>query len=198
MNQSRFETLFQILSDRKFLAMEGLGNEVPYFIETYDIKTQEAEYRAIEALAKRLESSGISVAAIGLYDFVIQRFQAENELVPLFEAEKSVDKTVLLEEMIKMMSVEHVIVPEIAARARDKEARLVFLYQAGEVFPYLRIHEILSTLQTELSDRPVIVFFPGTYTTSYKDGFKLSLFGTQTARYYRAFKLDDYLARRTR
>ena len=198
MNQSRFETLFQILSDRKFLEMEGLGNEVPYFIETYDIKNQDTVYRAIEALARRLESSGISVAAIGLYDFVIQRFQAENELVPLFEAEKSVDKTVLLEEMIKMMSVEHVIVPEIARRARDKEARLVFIYQAGEVYPYLRTHEILSTLQTELSDRPVIVFFPGTYTTSYKDGFQLRLFGTQTARYYRAFKLDDYLARRTR
>lgn len=198
MNQNRFETLFQIMSDKKFLEKEGLGNEVPYFIETYDIKNQPAEYQAIEALVKRLDSSGIPVAAIGLYDFIIERFQAEHELETLFEAEKSVEKSVLLEEMIKMLSVEYVIVPEIAARARDKEARLVFLYQAGEVFPYLRIHEILSALQTTLADRPVIIFFPGTYTTSYKDGFKLSLFGTQTARYYRAFKLDDYLARRTR
>jgi len=198
MDQNRLETLFQILSDPKFLQKEGLGNEVPYFIETYDIRNQTAEYRGIQALVRRLESSGIPVAVFGLYDFVIEHFQAGNELEALFEAEKTVDKAVLLEEMIKMLSVEYVIVPAIAHQARDKEARLVFLYQAGEVYPYLRIHEILSTLQAALSDRPVIVFFPGTYTTSYRDGFKLSLFGTQTARYYRAFKLDDYLARRTR
>jgi hypothetical protein len=133
-----------------------------------------------------------------LYDFIIQYFQKNNELQTLFEAEKTVDKSVLMEEMIKMLSIENLIVPEISAYAHEKDARLVFIYQAGEVYPFLRIHEILSTLQTKLADRPVIVFFPGTYTTTYNEGFQLSLFGTQSARYYRAFKLDDYLARRSK
>jgi len=197
MNNERLETLFSILSDKNFLAMEGLGNEVPYFIETYDIKKQEAEYLGITALAKSLDSKGIPVAVFGLYDFIIQYFQKNNELEALFEAEKTVDKSVLLEEMIKMLSIENLIVPAITVCAHEKDARLVFIYQAGEVYPFLRIHEILSTLQTKLSDRPVIVFFPGTYNTTYNEGFQLRLFGTESARYYRAFKLDDYLARRS-
>ena len=191
----RFETLYRILSDQRFLAREGLGNEVPYFIETYDIAHQEAVYRKREALEKRLEAAGITTASIGLFDFAIGHFEGTHELDELFQAEKSVSKATLLEEMVKMLSVESILVPEIARRATEKEARLVMIHQVGEVYPYLRTHEILSSLQSVLADRPVIVFFPGTYTTSYKEGFQLSLFGTQTARYYRAFKLDEYLTR---
>jgi len=191
----RFETLYRILSDQRFLAREGLGNEVPYFIETYDIAHQEAVYRKREALEKRLEAAGITTASIGLFDFAIGHFEGTHELDELFQAEKSVSKATLLEEMVKMLSVESILVPEIARRASEKEARLVMIHQVGEVYPYLRTHEILSSLQSVLADRPVIVFFPGTYTTSYKEGFQLSLFGTQTARYYRAFKLDEYLTR---
>ena len=194
-HEDRFDTLYRILSDKRFLAREGLGNEVPYFIETYDITHQEAVYRKRGALEKRLEAVGIAVASIGLFDFMIGHFTGTNELEDLFNAEKSVSKATLLEEMAKMLSVETVVVPEIARRAREKEAHLVMLYQVGEVYPYLRTHEILSSLQSVLADRPVVVFFPGTYTASYKEGFQLSLFGTQAARYYRAFKLDEYLSR---
>ncbi len=193
--EDRFDTLYRILSDKRFLAREGLGNEVPYFIETYDIAHQKAVYRKLGALEKRLEAAGITVASIGLFDFVIEYFEATNELGDLFNAEKSVPKSTLLEEMVKMLSVENVLVPEIARRATEKDARLVMIHQVGEVYPYLRTHEILNCLQPVLTDRPVIVFFPGTYTTSYKEGFQLSLLGTQTARYYRAFKLDEYLSR---
>lgn len=194
-HEDRFETLFRILSDGKFLAKEGLGNEVPYFIETYDIARQNLEYRKIGALEKRLEGAGIPVASIGLYDFAVECFETSGELDELFDAEKSVPKSTMLEEMVKMLSVENTLVPEIARRVAEKDARLVFIHQVGEVYPYLRTHEILSSLQTVVADRPVVVFFPGTYTTSYKEGFQLSLFGTQSARYYRAFKLDDYLSR---
>jgi len=194
-HEDRFDTLYRILSDKRFLAREGLGNEVPYFIETYDIAHQAAVYRKRGALEKRLEAAGIAIASIGLFDFAIEHFEKTNELGDLFQAEKSVSKSMLLEEMVKMLSVESVLVPEIARRATEKEARLVMIHQVGEVYPYLRTHEILSSLQPVLADRPVVVFFPGTYTTSYKEGFQLSLFGTQTARYYRAFKLDEYLSR---
>lgn len=194
-HEDRFDTLYRILSDPRFLAREGLGNEVPYFIETYEITHQETIYRKRGALEKRLEAAGLSVASIGLFDFAMEHFRSANELDDLFGAEKAVSKATMLEEMAKMLSVESVLVPEIERQAREKEARLVMLYQVGEVYPYLRTHDILSSLQSVLADRPVIVFFPGTYTTSYKDGFQLSLFGTQSARYYRAFKLDEYLSR---
>ena len=193
--EDRFDTLFRVLSSSRFLAKEGLGNEVPYFIETYEIRNQYNVYKKLNALIKRLETTGIQVLSFGLYDFVIDHFESEGELKKLFEAEKSVPKHKFQTEMTKMVSLRTITVPEIARRTKESGAQLIIIWQVGEVYPFIRTHELLSSLQSELTDKPVVVFFPGTYTSSYDDGFQLSLFGTQTARYYRAFKLDEFLAR---
>jgi len=193
--EDRFDMLYRIISDPRFLQKEGLGNEVPYFIETYDIREQAVVYRKLDALVKRLEARGLQVLLFGLYDFVIEYFKASGDLDDLFAMETQISKQKFYTEMVKMLSLENVTIPEIERRARDIGADLVILCQVGEVYPYMRAHELLSALQPKLSDRPVIVFFPGSYTSNYNQGFQLSLFGIQTARYYRAFKLDDYLAR---
>jgi hypothetical protein len=175
--------------------MEGLGKEVPYFIHAYDIEDQAIVYKKIEALIKRLELEGISIAALGLYDFVLDYFKRSGDLEGLFDLEPTVSKAKLLDEMMKMLSPESVIVPEIVKHIEDTSAEVAILWQVGEVYPYIRAHEILNNLQSSLSDHPVIVFFPGEFITSYQEGFKLKLFGKLEARYYRAFKLEDYIIR---
>ena len=190
-----FDTIFEIVSSPKFLSMEGLGKEVPYFIHAYDIEDQAIVYKKIEALIKRLELEGISIAALGLYDFVLDYFKRSGDLEGLFDLEPTVSKAKLLDEMMKMLSPESVIVPEIVKHIEDTSAKVAILWQVGEVYPYIRAHEILNNLQSSLSDRPVIVFFPGEFITSYQEGFKLKLFGKLEARYYRAFKLEDYIIR---
>ena len=59
----------------------------------------------------------------------------------------------------------------------------------------MRTHNVLNNLQTVVTDRPLVVFFPGAYETSPEMGFRLSLFGKFPGPYYRAFKLEDYLIR---
>lgn len=193
--EETFETIFKIVSSPKFLAMEGLGKEVPYFIYAYDIEDQAFVYKKIEALNKRLDLDGISVASLGLYDFVIDRFKDSGELEDLFSLEPTVDKPKLLSEMMKMLSPEDVVVPELIKRVEEASAKVAFIWQVGEVYPYIRAHEILTNLQSRLCDRPVIVFFPGEFVTSHQEGFKLKLFGKLEARYYRAFKLEEYMVR---
>ncbi len=190
--EETFDTLFRIISNPKFLAMEGLGKEVPYFIHAYEIEDQAIVYKRIEALIQRLQLEG---AALGLYDFVIEHFKGSDELEDLFALEPSVSKDTLLDEMMKMLSPETAVVPEIVRRIEDSSAKVAIIWQVGEVYPYIRAHEILTNLQSKLSDRPVIVFFPGEFITSYQEGFKLKLFGKLEARYYRAFKLEEYIIR---
>jgi len=195
LDKDRFDILFSILSSSHFLNKEGLANEVPYFIETYDIRDQAIIYRKLDALTKRLQSVGIQVLSMGLYDFVIEHLQASEDLEALLAQESQISKPKLYKEMVRMLSLQNVTVPEIARRAHEASAQIVIVWQVGEVYPYIRTHELLSALQPVLSDRPVVVFFPGTYRINYEEGATLSLFGKQTARYYRAFKLDDYIAR---
>ncbi len=193
--EETFETLFKIVSSPKFLAMEGLGKEVPYFIHAYEIEDQAIVYKKVEALIKRLQLDGIPVASIGLYDFVIDHFKESGDLDDLFELEPTVSKATMLDEMMKMLSPEAVVVPGIVKRIEDSSAKVAIIWQVGEVYPYIRAHEILTNLQSKLSDCPVIVFFPGEFITSYQEGFKLKLFGKLEARYYRAFRLEEYIIR---
>ncbi len=192
-----FEQLFEILSNVKFRKMEGLGNEVPFFVQTYDIKHQQAIYDQISKLHKRLAASGIPVLTIGLYDLVIEYLSKNGKLEKTFAKEPSVDKEKFAKEMGKIISIDKVIVPQMESKRRANDPKIVFLYQVGEVYPFLRTHNLLEHLQSRFGDIPLIVFFPGEYVTSYDRGFYLALFGKSEFKgdYYRAFKLEDYKIR---
>ena len=189
------EELFKLLSNEKFLRMEGLGNEVPFFVYPYDINHQSGIYKMLDSLVKRLDVSGIEVCLIGLYDMVISHFEKAGELEELLQYENEVTKDEFLEEMQSYLPVDSVIKPHFETMLSQKQYRLVFIYQVGEVFPFLRSHILLNNLQSVVKDMPMVLFFPGEYVTSYEHGFKLNLFGKFEGPYYRAFNLEDYVIR---
>jgi hypothetical protein len=73
-------------------------------------------------------------------------------------------------------------------RVRDFD--VLFISGVGEVFPYIRSHNVLNNLQSSAKDRPTVMFFPGTYTQSLETGASLDLFGRlHDDKYYRAFNI---------
>ena len=189
------DTIFRILSNDKFLRMEGLGNEVPFFVHAYDIADQVTMYRRVAELVKRLETAGTRTLLISLYDMVINHFQESGELEDLFAFEPTVSKTEFQAEMHSYTNPEDLVRPHFAKRIAEDAYRVILVYQVGEVFPFMRTHNVLNNLQTVVTDRPLVVFFPGEYETRPELGFSLSLFGKFPGPYYRAFKLEDYLIR---
>lgn len=193
-----FENIYQIVSNEKFLRMEGLGNEVPFFIQTYDIKLQDKVYSEIHTLSKRLETNGISVLRVGIYDVAIDYLQQSGKLEKVFKAEQRTGKAKFERELgNKILNPQKIIVPRMVDMRKETEAQLLLLYQVGEVFPFIRTHTLLQQLQNDFSDIPLVLFYPGEYVTSYQEGFYLSLFGDPNFKgdYYRAFKLEDYKIR---
>ena len=66
----------------------------------------------------------------------------------------------------------------------------MFITGVGEVFPYIRSHNVLNNLQSTAKDRPTVMFFPGEYTQSLETGASLDLFGRlHDDKYYRAFNI---------
>ena len=183
----KFDKLFEQMIDEKFLKMEALGGEVPFFITSYDIKEQESVYKEIERLKNRLQKRGIKVAMIYLYDIVIEVLQKRNLLDKILEKEKEIGKARLLITLKSLLDVPGTIVPEIVKKSQDHH--IVFLYGIGEVYPYIRSHTILNNLQSHITDKSLVMFFPGVYT-----GTELSLFGImKDDNYYRAFNLDSLI-----
>ena len=80
--------------------------------------------------------------------------------------------------------------PAIAQKMKQKQFDVMFITGVGEVFPYIRSHNVLNNLQSTATDQPTILFFPGNYTQSQETGASLDLFGRlHDDKYYRAFNI---------
>lgn len=104
--------------------------------------------------------------------------------------EDSVSKEQLKELLQGVLDPEAHLVPAIAAKLASTDFEVFFLSGVGEVFPYIRSHNVLNNLQSTAKEKPTVLFFPGTYTHSLESGASLDLFGRlRDDKYYRAFNI---------
>lgn len=193
--QERFQHLFAIISGQRFLQKQGLGNEVPFFICPFNPADSVTMERQQQQLVRRLEQAGIGVLEINLYDLSIEMLKERNIWEKILEIEESVSKDELKELLQDVLDSENHLIPEIARILKSRDYEVLFISGVGEVFPYIRAHNVLQNLQSTAKDKPTVMFFPGAYTHSLETGAKLELFGKLTDdRYYRAFNIYDYEA----
>lgn len=203
----RFEHLVNVIGSPRFLQMRGLNNDLPFYI---------CEFRAAEAfemqrvqrqLVNTLENlqvdclggRGVRVLEIDLYDLCIELLAAReggsegsrlwDEIVAL---EPEIEKDSLLELLQNVLGIEEYLIPAIGERLRQADFDVLFLSGIGEVFPYIRSHNVLNNLQSTAKDKPTVMFFPGEYRHSLQQGASLELFGLlHDDKYYRAFNIFE-------
>lgn len=188
--QERFLHLLAVISGERFLNKQGLGNEVPFFICPF--KPEEAvEMEKLERqLINRLEQIGVQILEINLYDLSVEILKNEGDFEWIIENEAKISKPKLQEELQGILSVEQILIPAIAELISNTEFDVLFLTGVGEVFPYIRSHNVLNNLQSTAKEKPTVLFFPGSYTHSLESGASLDLFGRlHDDKYYRAFNI---------
>lgn len=186
----RFQHLYTVISGERFLNKQGLGNEVPFFICPFKPEEAVEMERLQRQLVNRLEQSGVRVLEINLYDLSIEILKNEGDFKWLLENEERLSKRKLQEELQGILDVKSVLIPAIADRLASTEFEVLFLTGVGEVFPYIRSHNVLNNLQSTAKDKPTVMFFPGAYTHSLESGASLDLFGKlHDDKYYRAFNI---------
>ena len=193
----RFKHLQAVISGQRFLSKQGLGNEIPFFICPFNPKEAAAMDRTRQGLIKSLGSQGVEVLDINLYDLTIELLKGREIWEQILAMEETVPKEQLKELLQGVLDPEAHVVPAIAQKIADKEAAtgfdVLFVSGIGEVFPYIRSHNVLNNLQSTAKDQPTVLFFPGEYTQSLESGASLDLFGKlQDDKYYRAFNIYDY------
>lgn len=188
--QDRFQHLFAVISSQRFLKKQGLGNEVPFFICPFEPeKTVEME-RLQRQLVRRLEQNSVRVLGINLYDLSIEILKDLDIWERILEIEKSVSKEELKELLQGVLDPETHLIPAIASKLTDNGFDVLFLSGVGEVFPYIRSHNVLNNLQSKAKEKPTVMYFPGAYTHSLESGASLDLFGRlYEDKYYRAFNI---------
>ena len=188
--QDRLQHLFAVISSQRFRSRQGLGNEVPFFICPYKPEEAVAMERLRRQLVNRLEQSGIRTLDINLYDLSIEILKERDIWDRILELEVSVSKEELKELLQGVLDPEAHLVPAIAAKMAATEHEVLFLSGVGEVFPYIRSHNVLNNLQSTAKEKPTVMFFPGAYTHSLESGASLDLFARlHDDKYYRAFNI---------
>lgn len=193
--QDRLHHLFSVVSGQRFLNKQGLGNEVPFFICPYRPEEAIEMERLQRQLVNRLEQAGVGILSINLYDLAIDLLKERDIWDRILELEPTVSKDELKELLQGVLDPEAHLVPAIAEKLQSVEFDVLFLSGVGEVFPYIRSHNVLNNLQSTAKDQPTVMFFPGSYTHSLETGASLELFGRlHDDKYYRAFNIFHYEA----
>lgn len=207
---ARFDHLVNVLSSQRFLEMKGLNNDLPFYIcefeptEAFEIERMRRQL--VSTLAARrvdcLGGRGIAVLEINLYDLCVDLLkgrEGSNEGQTVFDQilaiEPETEKDDLKELLQNVLDVREHVIPAIAAKLDAADFDVLFLSGIGEVFPYIRSHNVLNNLQSTAKDKPTVMFFPGAYKHSLEHGASLELFGKLTDdKYYRAFNIFEIQA----
>ena len=188
-----FDHLLEVLSSRRFLLKQGLGNEVPFFICPYDPSHAVSVNEMRSHLVTKLAERGVTVLEVDLYDLSVDLLKQRGIWDEVLATEPTISKGELNELLQGVLDPEVHLVPAVAARMAEASFDILFMSGIGEVFPYIRSHSVLNNLQSTAKERPTLMFFPGRYTHGLATGASLELFGRlQDDKYYRAFNILHY------
>ena len=181
--QERLNRIKEIVKQENFLANKGLGNEIGFYIFDYVPEDELIVREGVQLNISSLEKSGVIVQEIDIFELVIEILEDKNLLDKVIKIETKQGSEKMLSKLKPMIKKEKVAA-SITSKVRV-ETEVVFLTGVGKVYPLIRSHEILNNLHAYLDDKPLVVFFPGTY-----DMQALTLFDRLADNnYYRAFKL---------
>ena len=191
--KARAEHLFKVITSHRFLTKQGLGNEVPFFIYPYDAREGLSVIEDRRDLIARIGHAGVTVLDLSLYELSLGILEERGILEQVLEVESETEKSELRELLQSVLDPQANLIPKIAEAISLNPHDVIFLSGVGEVYPYIRSHNVLNNLQSTAKDKPTVLFFPGSYTHALATGASLDLFGClHDDKYYRAFNILNY------
>lgn len=180
--------VYEVLRSQRFLSMEGLSKEVPFFIyhypPTWALDVDDARDRVITKLRS---DDGLTVVDINLYDLAVKLLTDRGVWDRILELEPTQDKYEFRETLQGMLDPHDHLAPAIREQLTDNPSDIVFLTGIGEVFPFIRTHTVLENLQSVVVGRPMLAWFPGTYEFTQASGHQLRALNLSASdSYYRA------------
>jgi len=186
----RFQHLLTLIASERFLKRQGLGNEIPFFICPFHPDEAVEMTRTQRQLINQLNLAGVRILEINLYDMAVNLIRDRGIWEQILQIEPTISKDRLKELLQGVLDSEDHLIPEIASRMSRAEFDVLFITGVGEVFSYIRSHNVLNNLQRIAKDKPTVMFFPGAYTHSLENGASLDLFERlHDDKYYRAFNI---------
>ena len=157
------------IADPNFLSNKGLSNEVGIHVFCYDpaeeiiVRDFIARLQAESGTPYHIEDKRVLSSVAGL-----EEKRGKDYLL------KQLQKIATPEALLKYMKYEP-----------HERGDVLFITGVGKIYPFMRSHKMLNSMQHLFEDIPIVMFYPGSF-----NGKDLGLFGKfLDGHYYRAFNL---------
>ena len=184
----RLDLIKDKIHEESFLDGRGLGNEISFYIFDYDPKDELKVRDHIDYLINDYFKSphhNRRIIEFNLYEMFLNMAKEKNIYNQIFDMEQKQGKNFLYRALTTFARPE-IFLDRIKNEIDDHN--VIFITGVGQIYPFVRTHNILNNLQDILEDKmPVILFYPGQYSEQ-----DLQLFNKlESENYYRAFRLID-------
>ena len=188
----RFDRIRKKIRNPAFQENRGLSNEVGFYIFDYDPKDELFVRNEVEDIAHNstTASIGANVQMFNLFDVVIRLIDEMGYLQEFIQIEEKdgIDMVIRqINNVLKMGKERNLIVQYILDHLEHRDERnIIFLTGVGQIFPLIRAHRVLNTMNQVINQTPVVMFYPGSYNS-----LSLRAFGKlDDKNYYRAFRVE--------
>ena len=192
-----FDCAFRVLTSERFKKMEGLGNEVPFFVLRYKTEWEPTVDEELSRLRRRLREERYRLADVNVFALAVDIWKGSPFFDQMLAMEAQLDLDVFQTGLRGVIDVEGVLAPAIKKAVDETGGEdnvdAVLLSGVHHLFPLVRTHLLLNCLQPLLGRVPLVVTFPGSYHQSPSTHSALVLFDQISQdNYYRAFDLVDF------
>ncbi|MGP5565508.1 DUF1788 domain-containing protein [Vreelandella alkaliphila] len=184
--RARLNQVAEKITRPDFLAGQGLGNELGFWIFDY-APEHELQVRAylnfLPSLMVR-QHPDIKMAQVNLLEVLKDYLTERGFLDKAIAMQKSKGDAALLKALRGPLHMDK-FAPYLIRHSLSHEPDIVLLTGVGSLWPMVRAHSLLNALHGPLGHKPLVLFYPGRY-----DGQTMSLFKQiKSNNYYRAFAL---------
>ena len=176
------------IKEPDFIKIRSLGNEVAFYIFDYNPQDEFQVREHLKALEQKInnENGNIKIKIIDLFDVLVNCLKDKGNLYRAIDLKKRYGSEKFIDTIKNSLGLKtenNVFVKKIVEQVEPNE--VLFITGVGKIYPIMRSHKLLNNLFPYITQNPLVLFFPVSYS-----GYGLDLFDEiKGDNYYRAFKL---------
>ena len=187
-NNERFKAIERVIESKRFLEGHRNQSESSFYIVPYKAEDENDIAQQIELLSRRLNSNGVNVLVMDLYNLSLESMENQGALDYLLSAEKTLGRKNFTNAVESSLELKNIFLPKLNQFIKQDQYDVVFIKGVGKVYPFIRSHNLLSNMNQNSHKIPLILFYPGSY-----DGQTFRLFSIlKNNNYYRATLLENF------
>src|SRR4051812_28098982 len=109
----KFDHIHRVISTEKFLKIEALGGEIPFWISAYNPKQEVEVEKEIQNLQRRLDNEGIYTLLVDLFELSMQIADEAIGLDKIFEIERKKKKERFKSALQSTINIHERLIPRI-------------------------------------------------------------------------------------